>query len=220
VAQKYEGSKEYELSGVPLLVSFFSATGKSDGVFTVRGADDARIRLLQYNGFKAGILGGINFGRNDSDGRLLRGFGDIDAGLVAGAVVGYRFGASMIHASYHEIIGDYSAGYVRFGIDTILRPSSRPALTLNAGVTYADDRYMAEYFSISQSQTLTSVANLVEYDADAGFKDVHIGLEASYEINSKWALIGKVSYKRLFGDTADSPVVETADQFSALLGAT
>jgi outer membrane protein len=130
VAQKYEGSKEYELSGVPLLVSFFSATGKSDGFFTVRGADDARIRLLQYNGFKAGILGGINFGRNDSDGRLLRGFGDIDAGLVAGAVVGYRFGASMIHASYHEIIGDYSAGYVRFGIDTILRH----AYLLNSGI--------------------------------------------------------------------------------------
>jgi MipA family protein len=220
VAPKYEGSKQYELTGAPLLIPVFSEDDKNNDVFSVRGADDARIRLLEYNGFEVGVLGGLNFGRDQSDGRLLRGLGDIDPGLVAGAFVGYRFGSTLIHASYHEIISDYSAGYMRFAIDHAVRPSSQLTITASAGVTYADDRYMTEYFSISPSQAASSAAKLSVYDADAGFKDAHVGVRAIYDINSRWALIGQASYKRLLGDAADSPIVETSDQFTAIFGAT
>ena len=79
---------------------------------------------------------------------------------------------------------------------------------------------MSDYFGVSTVQAGSSAAGLGAFDADAGFKDIHVQLSADYDINNRWSIMGGVGYKRLIGDAADSPIVETEDQFSATLGLT
>jgi outer membrane scaffolding protein for murein synthesis (MipA/OmpV family) len=219
VTPKYEGSDSYEIIGAPFAYPVFG--GASDGSFSVNGIDDVRFRLLNHGGFEAGVIGGYAFGRDQSDGRLLRGLGDIDAGFIAGAFVGYRAGAAFFDVSYHRIVsGDDTGGYFRAGVTHTADLSSQLTLITRVGTTYADDDYNSAYFGVSAVQSANSLAGLNAFDADAGFKDVHVSLTANYDITPRWTLMAGVGYKRLIGDAADSPVVETPDQFSAKFGAT
>ena len=42
----------------------------------------------------------------------------------------------------------------------------------------------------------------------------------TYDFDQRWSLLVGVGYKRLIGDAADSPIVESEDQFSATFGLT
>ena len=57
---------------------------------------------------------------------------------------------------------------------------------------------------------------------DAGFKDVGVNVNVNFEIAEGWSATGLVSYKRLVGEAAASPIVEgpggSKDQFMALAG--
>jgi outer membrane scaffolding protein for murein synthesis (MipA/OmpV family) len=59
---------------------------------------------------------------------------------------------------------------------------------------------------------------LKKYTAEAGFKDVKVSVTAGYPITNRWRLGGKVEYKRLVGDAADSPIVDDENQFLAGFG--
>jgi MipA family protein len=86
--------------------------------------------------------------------------------------------------------------------------------SLEASATWADRSYMETYFGISPSQSARS--GLGQFDANAGFKDVGISLGFDYMFNQSIGLSGRVRYKRLLDDAADSPIVEdegSADQF-------
>ena len=51
------------------------------------------------------------------------------------------------------------------------------------------------------------------YLPSAGFKDVHVGAIATIDLNDRWTLMLIGRYARLIGDAADSPIVETENQF-------
>ncbi len=218
VKPTYEGSDEYEVVGAPFVFPVFSAG--SSGVFAINGADDVRLRIIQHQGFEGGILGGYAFGRDQDDGDLLHGLGDVDGGFVAGAYAGYRVGSALFDVSYHRIVSGDTGGYFRFGVTNTYRASERLKLKARVGTTYVDGDYMSEYFGITAAQSARSRAGLAAYDADAGFKDVHVGLTATYDLTPRWVLMSGVGYKRLIGDAADSPVVESEDQFQARFGVT
>jgi outer membrane scaffolding protein for murein synthesis (MipA/OmpV family) len=58
------------------------------------------------------------------------------------------------------------------------------------------------------------------YNAEAGIKDVYIGLNADVPLNDRWNLKVIGQYSRLIGDAADSPIVESENQFFGGLGLT
>jgi len=216
VKPKYEGSDEYEVVGAPFAFPVWSSNG-ADGTFSFNGVDDVRLRVLNRHGFEAGILGGYAFGRDEDDGDLLVGLGDVDGGFIAGGFVGYRLGNTRVDVSYHRIVSGDTGAYFRAGITHTQDVSLATKLKIRTGVTYADDDYMSHYFGVP-----TGLGGVVvpAFDADAGFKDVFVNLSATHALTSRWSVTGGVGYKRLIGDAADSPIVESEDQFSATIGAT
>jgi outer membrane protein len=92
-------------------------------------------------------------------------------------------------------------------------PFENPIVFVSLGTTWASDDYMESFFGIDSGQSAAS--GLKEYNADAGIKDVNIGLAAGYSITPRWRVGGKLGYKRLVGDAADSPIVDDEDQFFA-----
>ncbi len=219
VKPKYEGSDEYEAFGFPVIFPKFG--GGVGSRVTVRGADDVRFRLFEAGGFEMGPLAGYAFGRDDDDGDRLLGLGDVDDGFVAGAYGAYSAGPFLFDVSYHHIVsGDDDGALLRFSGSYRKVWSPLFATTLRAGATYADDNYMDSYFGITAVQSANSVARLGTYEADAGIKDVFVSLGATWDITDRITLKATGKYARLVGDAADSPIVESEDQFTGLLGAT
>lgn len=220
VSPKYEGSKEYEVRGFPIVAPAATA-GADDGLVQFRGVDDIRLRALRFNGFEAGPLAGYRFTRDEDDADRLEGLGDVDGGLVIGAYAAYNLGGIKPFVSYHYgVTGDDTGGLLRFGAETKVPLALGISVTAVAGATYADSDYMESYFGVSGIQSFNSVANLGVYETDAGIKDVYLGLSTDIPLTDVWSLKIGGRYSHLVGDASDSPIVETDSQFSALLGLT
>lgn len=216
VKPTYEGSDEYEAVGFPYIFPSFSGGPGFFSRFEAKGLDDIRFRLIERDGFVAGPLVGYNLGRDEDDDDNLEGLGDVDGGVVAGGFVGYRLGPVLFDASLHNTFGDDGGYQIRFGAEVERPVSERLLLTARIGATYADDEYMENYFGVSAGQSLDS--GFDEFDAEAGFKDVHVELGLKAALDANWSARASVRYSRLIGDAADSPIVETEDQFIGLVG--
>jgi MipA family protein len=220
VAPKYEGSKDYEVFGAPIIAP---ADGSAmDGRIQFKGPDDLRFRVLEFNGFEAGPLVGYRFKRDEGDSERLRGLGDVDGSVVIGGYAAYRAGPFLPFISYHYGVSgdDDTGGVLRFG--TELKGAFGPGLTVTAkvGASYADDDYMDAYFSVSPAQSAASKAGLSVFDAESGIKDVFFGLSGDIPIAESWSLKWMGTYARLLGDAKDSPIVETENQFFGGVGLT
>lgn len=217
VTPTYEGSSEYRVIAVPYIAPAFALSG---GRVQVNGPDDVRLRLFQHGGFEAGPVAGWRFGREEDDGRRLHGLGDVDGGLVVGGYMAWQMGILKPFVSYHhQVTGDDGGGLLRFGTQAIWNPMDRVEMTGTLGASYADDNYMDAYFSVTPIQAAASSAGLAAYEADAGIKDVYLGLAAKIALTDAWTLNLSGRYSRLVGDAGDSPVVEDENQFSGAIGA-
>jgi len=213
VSPKYEGSDEYRVVGAPFI---FPSFGSASNIVDVRGIDDVRLKLFKNRWMVAGPLAGYQFGRDEEDGDKLVGLGDIDGGFVVGAFAGIKLMPSLIFgASYHRTVsGDVEGGQLRFGLEYEQPISSTLTFFGKTGATYADDEYMDAYFGVSNAQSNTSRAGLTVFDASSGIKDVYVGAGVKYQMSRRWSFKVNGRYSRLLGDAADSPVIETEDQFS------
>lgn len=216
VKPKFEGSKDYEVVGAPIVAP---AGGDGNGVVQFKGVDDLRFRLLDHAGLEAGPLIGYRFDREEDDAARLNGLGDVDGGVVAGGYVAYRMGVLKPFLSYHhQVTGDDTGGIARLGVETRLPMFDRFKVTATGGVTWADDDYMQSYFGVTGAQSVAS--GLAVFDAEAGVKDVFLGMSADVPIAERWTLKLSGRYTHLLGDAADSPIVETESQWQGGLGLT
>lgn len=218
VAPKFEGSKDYEVMGVP----FIAPAGRDgDGMVQFRGPDDLRFRLLRFGGFEAGPLAGWRFGRDEEDADRLEGLGDVDGGVVVGGFAAYKIGNFKPFVSYHhQVSGDATGGLTRFGLEAQTLFARAVVITGTVGATYADSEFMESYFSVTDAQRAASVAGLDAFDAGSGIKDVYFGLSGDVPLNDVWTLKVTGRYSRLTGDAADSPIIESEDQLFGGLGVT
>jgi MipA family protein len=228
VKPKYEGSDEFETIPIPIIIPKFTDTTPDENPSTFssvrkrvnfRGLDDIRIRVLGGERFQAGAVTGYITKRDQNDGPLLRGLGDIDGGLVAGAYTGFTVGAFQFDAAILEkVTGDDSGPEYRFGVETTQQVTERTRIVARLGTTFASDDYMQTYFGVSPAQNRNSKAGLPVYTPDAGIKDVFFEIGGTMDLSDRWLLKAGGRYGRLLGDAADSPVVETENQFSGVLG--
>lgn len=217
VAPTYEGGKSYDVMAVPF--AFPGGKGGDDDL-TFNDIDSVQYRFVKSGPFEAGALGGIWTGRGKHDSDRLLGFGHIDAGLVLGGFGAYNLGPAKFTASYHRQVTDDVGGLIRLRADTILPISNSVKFLAGIGTNYADDEYMRVHFGVDAAQSAVSVARLGVYDANAGFKNVFVGAGLEYEFSERWTAKLYGEYSRLIGDAADSPVIETKDQFSGLFAIT
>lgn len=221
VAPEYEGSKHYRVIGAPIVAPAGRIGDGDGGLVQFRGPSDIRFRLFNQGGFEFGPVAGYRFGRDEDDGDLLGGLGDVDGGLVLGGFAAYRFGFARAFASYqHQVTGDDTGGVLDFGVEATVPVSERFAMRGTVGATWASDDYNTAFFGISRLQEARSRTGLDFYDADAGIKDVYLALSADVALGADWTLKLMGRYSRLVGDAVDSPVVETENQFMGGLGLT
>jgi len=227
VKPKYEGSDEFEVIPIPLIVPGFSdMPDDNPSMFKkfrqrikFRGLDDIRVRVLGDGRLQVGAVTGYITDRDASDGARLRGWGDVEGGVVLGGYSSFQLGAIEFDAAILEkVTGDASGFEVRFGAETTRQLTSRTTVVARFGTTFGSEEYMQTYFGVTPAQAARSRTGLPVYFADGGIKDVFVELGASTEVGDRWLLKTGVRYGRLLGEAADSPVVEAENQFSGVLG--
>ena len=215
VAPRFEGSSRYRAIAFPIVAP--AGFSGNSGFVQVRAVDDIRLRLLQLQGFEFGVLTGYRMGRDSGDSAKLAGFADIDGGLVLGGFGGYRMGNTFLSASYHrQVTGQDTGGVVRLMAEQTMRLDKGTKLVASIGTNIADKDYMQTFFGVAPVQA----GPLPVYSASAGFKDVFAGLTATIDLDRQWTLYLAGQYSRLVGDAANSPVIDTSNQFYGGAGLT
>jgi MipA family protein len=87
-------------------------------------------------------------------------------------------------------------------------------LSMGPGLTWADERYMTSFFTITAPQA--AVSSLPVYAARAGILDLHLNAVATLEISSRWSVGASAYAARLHADAGNSPVTLRRAQTTAM----
>jgi len=94
-----------------------------------------------------------------------------------------------------------------FGIQRLaLQIAPHHAVSVSAGVSFANRAYQQTYFGVTEAQA--GASGNPEYRPDGGLKDVHVGARWNWRLSPSWMLTSSLQATRLAGDARHSPLVE------------
>lgn len=206
VMPTYEGSVDYALMPIP-----YAYVNWRD--FLILGPRGLTANLFKRGDFTAGAALTFNSGRDEEGSTFfgskgnndLLGMGDIGAAAGAKVFATYDFPLFTLDSSLTRYLGQDNDGFLAelqinrtFVIEKILR------ITPSIELSYADKDYMQTFFGVSPEQAVSS--RFDTYGADAGIKDVSLGLNVMQMLNRNWFIFMSGKAKFLMGDAEDSPI--------------
>jgi len=136
-------------------------------------------------------------------------------GLIAvqeGAFCGFmftreiHFGARLLHGG-----GTDGGGLqLRVGADVSYRLGSHDVLTLSPGLALADGAFMRSTYGVTARQAQRD--DLPAYNARAGLRHVGLDIDWGSELSTKFMLDTGLSWTRLAGGAAHSPLIARRDE--------
>jgi len=203
----YDGSDDYEVRGLPMIgINYRDIIVLRGLSLTFDAFELTDTKLADSLSF--GPIVQFDSGREADDNPILRNLGDIDQGALAGVFVNYEAGPVELGLTvvqdatnrYEGMIAEIEAGY-----GVMLTERLRAQFEISA--TWADDEYTQAYFGITPEQSRAS-GRLRAYTAEAGVKDAGASMFLHYFLSPHWMVSGRLAYRRLLNDAADSPLVE------------
>ncbi|MEM6846925.1 MAG: MipA/OmpV family protein [Pseudomonadota bacterium] len=152
--------------------------------------------------------------RDDVDASYLAGIPDVDSAIELGAGVALRYRFVRAFAQVRYGVTGHS-GFVGEGGIQLIHKFLDDRLTLSGGprVSLASEDYMDTYFTVGPGATV-----LPQYTANAGFKDVGVGLQAVYELTERVRVVGHATYTHFVGEAGDSPIVAAGNKDELRIG--
>ncbi|MBY0510433.1 MAG: MipA/OmpV family protein [Rhodospirillaceae bacterium] len=213
IGTDYEGSDHYKVDPVPVVSLRYRDLIEVDN-------NEVKLialkRLLQASAgtgggtnLRAGPLVSFNFGRGEGDSPDLRGMGNVDLAFELGGFVSYYFNDNRSRVrlrARQDVAGGHSGALASIDYNQNFIRTAKYNLGGWVQGTWVSGAYMRSFFGVSPAQSLAS--GYPVYRPGNGFKDVTFGLNGNYTIAPQWSLVAAVSYKRLIGGAADSPIVD------------
>jgi outer membrane protein len=213
---RYPGSRDDSTHGVPIVsISydryFLGAVPGGGGAPAGLGA-----YLVRTEHWAVGldVGGGGRKPRRASDDPILRGWGDIPGTVRGGMFASYTIDWLSVHGSVSGA-GHHEGVLASLGIEAKYHATQRLTLSVGPEVTWANNQYQMTFFGIDAAQS--EIAGIAPYRARSGINSLGASASASYILTKHWLLAAHVSYGRLQGDAADSPV--TTDKTQRVYGA-
>lgn len=223
VAPRYSGSEDYQV--VPMLSyeatspgGWFLGTGgigwgtSIDGRATLRGYVSASGSRRDKDAFLEG-----------SD--HLRGMGRIRSRAMVGVAAAYVVGSSVLSSTLQYTPRDSGRGdnglattQVLLAAEVPLFPMAGGQLSVTASAEYGNQGYVQTWYGVSAAQATSS--GFRRFSPKAGFTSAGLGLTWRHVISDRSDWYISAEGARLLGDAADSPVVQTATQFTVISGYT
>lgn len=214
----YEGSDDYRFFPAPLIrgnVGGFEFMTRGPGltVDLIREPRDSKINLQLGPAFSVNL--NRTSGIKDPVVKLL---GKKDAAIQGGGFAGV--GINRVLSPYDSLImrvdvvtdlGNEHNGTLITPSIAYFTPVSKAAfVSLDASITRASSNYMRSYFGVTPAESVAS--GLPVYTPGAEWKDMSFGMFAGYDLSGDardggLSLFTRISYSRLRGDAAASPLV-------------
>lgn len=154
--------------------------------------------------------------RDSGDYDRLTALDNIDAAGEVGLRLNYVTGPFSSYGTIRKGFGGHEGVAGEIGTRYRYQPNDKLTLWTGAELQLGDDKFTGTYFGITDSEALTS--NFAAYDPEGGAYAANLSVEARYMLTPKTSVMGKVTYGRLLGDAADSPIVEDKNQPSISIG--
>lgn len=211
LAPRFPGSDSY----VPIPFPFVEWTYKGR---TLRNNNFGfEFDLTRSDNFDFGPIARIDQGRDDwqsASDPVIEALGQVDASAELGGFIGitrplitsqsgpptlFTARVSLVKAigGHDGLVAEASAG--------IIKPMDKLSVIATGNVSYASAAFQRSYFTVDAAGSQAS--GLGQFDASAGFRDVGVTTVLNYRFSPKWSTNSIISYARLVGDAADSPIV-------------
>lgn len=217
------------VSGPTLGMQWSDAPGREFGpLLALMSGRSASGQSPLLGGFVGGGVGGVNAGNNSNvpthDPATVNGTGGTQGGVnrlrgmdeiglraqLGGFFNDYLTPALRLTNSVLYGSGQRHGGLLwNADLQQVAAPlGAHHSLSLSAGLTLANRRYLQSYFGVSAAEAARS--GNPAYGPSAGLRDVHAGLRWNWALAPACLLTSGVQYTRLAGAAADSPLVERA----------
>ncbi len=199
----YFGSDDYEFRPDPEVYVKFRN-------FVFLDNDGADFALFGFSGFSFGPSFRVVGDRDEDDNIALAGLGDIDHTFEVGGFAATKFvDRFLFRAKVRKgVVGGHDGLIVDATGTALLFRVGRLSTSISGQAAWIGDRYADTYFSVTPAQAVAS--GLSEYDAGRGMRDVGGSFNAYINIGKRWSLNPYVSYRYIFDNIADTPII---DQF-------
>jgi outer membrane protein len=212
-APRYEGSQDYQPLVMPLIAAEFD-----NGVY---------LNPLQGLGYRrplgeaafASIAVGYDYGRRDRDHDLvpgsdhLRGMGHVPGSVLVVLQAGLNLpGDLVLSATLDQPVTETQRGWggrVELTAPVWLAPTNQ--ITVTGGVHTASERYARTYFGVTDRQAANS--GFDAYTARAGIDNLRVAVDWTHVFTPNWMVKTTAGVSRLVGDAADSPIVQTKENY-------
>jgi outer membrane scaffolding protein for murein synthesis (MipA/OmpV family) len=144
-------------------------------------------------------------------------FTDIRSTPGAGAFFNYYFDENLrLTSNFLYGVGeDHDGLLLNLGVQKSLPQfAAHHRLSLSAGLTWTNRRYMREYFGVDPAVAGGSAT----YAPSSGVRDVQLTLNWNWELSNLWLLTSQLSATRLVGPAADSPYTDRRNGISVRTG--
>lgn len=222
VSNRFPGSDQYQPIPFPSIEYRF-ADGRALRTNQLGVEFDiSKNRLLDY-----GPIIRLNQGRNDlqsADDPVVEALGQVSAAVELGGFVSItrpigpvRRGPPALLWTARATVTQATAGHDGLVVEAstgFIKPSRTWTFIGTANASYASGAYQRAFFGVDAAGAAAS--GLAQFDAGSGLRDIGATGIARYTISPRWSATGIMSYARLVGDAADSPIVTqrgTPNQF-------
>jgi outer membrane scaffolding protein for murein synthesis (MipA/OmpV family) len=203
VGPSYPGADDFSFIGYPSLsfrragtVERFSAP--DDGL-SFSFLDDSALRF--------GVVGRFQGGRYLQDDRRLLGLEKINWAIEPGLFAEYwPLEFLRARAEIRRGFNGHEGFVADLGLDVVQRFG---AFTVSAGprLSLGDTEFTRTYFGVTPVEAARN-GEVTAYRPSGGITSVGATAGATYDWSAQWSTTAFVSYKRLVGDAADSPIVK------------
>ncbi|WP_447761633.1 MipA/OmpV family protein [Sphingopyxis panaciterrae] len=203
-APDYEGSKDHEVMPFPFLsvdykdIAYIRGPEIGVNVLRFKPAEDMKISV--------GPLARYQRNRSEKRNDALIGLGKVDMSIEVGGSARLDIGRAWLQLSVAKDVAgghDGVVGTAASGVDFDL--AEKLSLSLSGTTSWADDKYMESYFSVTQAQS--ALSGLPQFSAGKGLKDVGASIGLRYRLTDHWLVAATGGYTRLLNDAKDAPLV-------------
>ncbi len=175
----------------------------------------AGYRLFKDDSFNVNVIAQMRFdGYDDGDSSYLRGMDDRYMSLDAGMEVSYNDGWGKTSLSYiTDVLSVHDGQEVRVSYSKRFS-FSKLSLTPAAGIFYQTNNLTDYYYGVRAKE---ATAVRAAYKVGEAFNPF-VRLQAEYEINSRWSVIGGLTFEFLDDTITGSPIVDEDYKLSLITG--
>ena len=169
--------------------------------------DGLSFSFLEESALRIGVVGRFQGGRYYEDDRRLFGLRKIDWAVEPGVFVEYwPVEFLRARAEVRRGFGGHEGFVADLGLDYVHRLG---ALTFSVGPRLAlgDNEFTETYFGVTPFEAAVN-GQVAPYRPSGGLTSAGVTTSVSYDWTPQWSTTAFVSYRRLVGDAADSPIVE------------